>query len=420
MNNLYAETAPAAPGYPAFAGTAQADVAVIGGGIAGLSCALHLAEQGQNVILLEAHEIGWGASGRNGGQVNPGLKPSPTALKQLYGEELGNKLIALGAEGPDLLFDLVARHNIHCEAKRNGTLRAVKSARQGKLAKTLADDYASHGAPASYLEAKEIAAKTGTNHYHGALFDARGGSVNPLAYARGLANAAALAGVRIFINSSVTSISRLAAGWQLTLAGGALTTDQVVLCANAYQSGIVPGLVQTQVPVYSMITATEPLPGELGNSIMPSDSVLYEQADITVYYRKDTAGRLLMGGRSPSRALVAGDTAFLRRYAATLWPGLKEIRWTHDWNGQLAITTDHMPHIHETAPGLISVLGCNGRGVALMTALGRRIARYMALDEQDALIPPVSAVKPILFHHFWKLGVALRVTQGRILDSVRP
>jgi glycine/D-amino acid oxidase-like deaminating enzyme len=420
MINLYAETAPPSGDYPAFAGAAHVDVAVIGGGIAGLSCALHLAEQGKSVAVLEAREIGWGASGRNGGQVNPGLKPSPSALKQLYGAELGARLIALGGEGPDLLFDLIARHSIACEASRNGTLRAVKSSRQAALAKALAEDYANHGAPARYLEVGDVAAMTGTAHYHGALFDPRGGSINPLAYTRGLADAAARSGAHIHTGTLVASLTRTSEGWRLTTPGGTLIAAHVALCANAYQSGLVPGLAQSQVPVYSMITATAPLPDALRHSVMSSGAVLYEQADITVYVRLDAAGRLLMGGRSPSREITQGDTGFLRRYAATLWPALRGIDWTNDWNGQLAITLDHMPHLHEPAPGLTALLGCNGRGVALMTALGKRLAQRIAMNDPQALILPPSPIKPIPFHRFWKLGVALRVAQGRLLDQLRP
>lgn len=177
---------------------------------------------------------------------------------------------------------------------------------------------------------------------------------------------------------------------------------------------------QPQVPVYSMITATAPLPEPLRGAIMSSGAVLYEQANITVYYRVDEAGRLLMGGRSPSRALAQGDTAFLRRYAEQLWPALRGVDWTHGWNGQLAITTDHLPHQHEPAPGLTALLGCNGHGVALMTVLGQRLAARIASGDVTALVLPPTPVRPMPFHRFWKLGVALRVAYGRAQERLHP
>lgn len=417
--SLYVDTAPPSSAFPSFAGQGSADVAVIGGGIAGLSCALHLAERGLNVTLVEANDIGWGASGRNGGQVNPGLKLSPRELEAAFGQEQGARLIALGDEGPKLVFRLIECLGIDCAATRKGTLRAVKSARQGVLAQALAEDYAVRGAPVRYLEADAVAAMTGTRQYHGALFDARGGAINPLAYARGLARAAAQSGAAIFTDSPVTGLTRTGEGWSLTTPLGTLAARHVALCADAYQDGLIPGLAQSQVPVYSMITATAPLPEASRVKVMPSGAVLYEQADITVYYRVDETGRLLMGGRSASRDILPRDTAFLRTYAEHLWPALRGVAWTHDWNGQLAITTDHMPHIHEPAPGLTAVLGCNGRGVALMTVLGQRLAARIASGDAEDLVLPPTPVRPIRFHRFWKLGVTLRVAYGRALDGLR-
>ena len=418
--SLYVDTTPPSPAFPAFAGQGSADVAVIGGGIAGLSCALHLAERGVNVAVLEANDIGWGASGRNGGQVNPGLKLSPRALEAAFGPEQGARLIALGAEGPALVFRLIERLGIDCAATRKGTLRAVKSERQGALARALAEDYAGRGAPVRYLDADAVAAMTGTRQYHGALFDARGGAINPLAYTRGLARAAAQSGATIYTDSPVTGLTRTGEGWSLATPRGTLAARHVALCANAYQGGLVPGLARSQVPVYSMITATAPLPDALRAAVMPSGAMLYEQANITVYYRVDETGRLLMGGRSPSREIVHRDTAFLRTYAEHLWPSLRGVAWTHDWNGQLAITTDHMPHIHEPAPGLTALLGCHGRGVALMTVLGQRLAARIASGDVEELVLSPTPVRPIPFHSFWKLGVTLRVAYGRAKDRLQP
>jgi glycine/D-amino acid oxidase-like deaminating enzyme len=287
------------------------------------------------------------------------------------------------------------------------------------LAQALADDYAGLGAPVRYLAGSEVAARTGTEHYLGAMFDERGGDLNPLGYARGLARAALQAGAKLYVGSPVQSLERQGGDWKLSLPNGNVRAGHVLLCANAYERGLWPGLAQSMVPVFSMVAATAPLPAPLAAQVMPARGVLYEQADITVYFRMDDGNRLLMGGRSPSRdSHDKRDFRYLLDYTAKLWPALGGIGWTHFWNGQLAMTQDHYPHLHEPAPGLLACLGCNGRGVALMTALGQQLAARVAGARADQLSMPFSSIKPIPFHGFWPLGVAARVAYGRLKDTL--
>ncbi|MDD2704249.1 MAG: FAD-dependent oxidoreductase [Acidocella sp.] len=417
--SLYAETARQSEPLPSFTGEARASVAIIGGGFAGLSAALHLAELGVDVALLEANEIGWGASGRNGGQVNPGLKHSPAEILRDYGENLGARMIALSGMAPDLVFSIIEKHGIACAGRRGGTLRAVKTIKQADAAKHLTDDYASHGAPVKYFDAPEVAARTGTPYYLGAMFDPRGGDVNPLGYARGLAMAAQRAGAKLYTGSRVQALARAGNGWVVSLACGTLHAEHVVLCTNAYESGLWPGLARSMVPVFSMIAASEPLSMKLAATVMPARSVLYEQADITVYFRVDDGNRLLMGGRSPSRDTSnRRDFRYLLAYAQKLWPASQDVDWTHFWNGQLAMTADHYPHLHEPAEGVIACLGCNGRGVALMTAMGQQIAARILGARTEELAMPVSGIRTIPLHAFWPAGVAARVAYGRFKEAI--
>ena len=417
--SLYAETAiPAAP-TPPLEGAARADVCIVGGGFTGLSAALHLAEAGTDVVLLEAQEPGWGASGRNGGQVNPGLKPDPDEVERDFGPDLGGRMLALSYGAPDAVFDLVRRHQIACEARQEGTIRAAIGPVSAAAIARSAEQGARRGWPVTLASAAETAAMTGTARYDGAMVDARGGDVQPLSYARGLARAAMQHGARIHGGSPVTALARSGGGWRVTTPGGAVEAGHVVLATNGYTDDLWPGLRRSVVPVFSSIAATAPVPEEIARRIMPRRGSLYEAGRITVYYRMDRANRLLMGGRGPQRPI--GDTApirYLMDYAQRLWPELRGIGWTHGWNGQLAMTKDHYPHLHEPAPGVIAALGYNGRGVAMATAMGGQIARRLLGTPAEALDMPVTSIRPIPFHGFWRLAVSARMWEGRIRDRL--
>ncbi len=415
--SLYADTARPAPATPPFQGDQATEVAVIGGGFTGLSTALHLAEQGVQVTLLEANQPGWGASGRNGGQVNPGLKEDPEVVEARFGADLGRRMISLSYGAPDLVFDLIRKHQIQCEARQGGTLRAAIRPENTAAVKATAEQCAARGMPVQYLDAAGMRKLTGTDRYAGGMLDARGGDLQPLSYARGLAQAAQQAGARVHGDSPATALARDGDGWRITTPGGVLRAARVVLGTNGYTDKLWPGLQQSLVPVFSSIAATEPLPEAVVREILPHRCSVYESGRVTVYYRVDQQNRLLMGGRGPQREISStAPITYLMRYAEKLWPQLRGHQWTHGWNGQLAMTQDHYPHVHSPAPGLFICLGYNGRGVALSTAMGRMLARHLGAGE--ALDMPVSNITPVPFHPFWRLGVTAVMVQGRVLDRL--
>lgn len=414
--SLYAKTALPAPLTPPLLGDAQAETCVIGGGFTGLSCALHLAEAGRDVLLIEAEEPGWGASGRNGGQVNPGLKPDPDQVIADHGEDLGGRMLELSYGAPDAVFDLIRRHQISCEARQEGTIRAAIGAKNAIEVRRTAEQCARRGWPVEYLGAEILAELIGTDRYAGAMLDRRGGDVQPLSYARGLARAALQQGARVHGATPAHGLEQTHEGWRVATPHGAITARHVVLATNGYTGDLWPGLRASVVPVFSSIAATAPLEEALARRIMPLRASLYEAGNITVYYRRDRQNRLLMGGRGPQRPIT--DTqpiAYLKDYAVRLWPELAGVEWTHGWNGQLAMTQDHYPHLHEPAPGLLAALGYNGRGVAMGTAMGRQLAQRILGAGVDM---PVTPVVPIAFHRFWRLGVVARVWQGRLRDQL--
>jgi glycine/D-amino acid oxidase-like deaminating enzyme len=395
----------------------RAAVAVVGAGFTGLSTALHLAERGVDVVVLEAGQPGWGASGRNGGQVNPGLKYEPSEITRDFGEDLGRRMIALSGDAPQGVFDLIERHQISAEARRGGTMRAAFTAKHVRAIYEAAVEQMALGAPVEPQDAAGMEWLTGTRRYLGGSLDKRGGSVNPLGYARGLAQAAINVGAAIHGGTQVTSVRKEGLRWVLQTPGGVVRAERIVLATNGYTDGLWPNLRRTVVPVFSAIAATEELPEAIASTILPGGGVLYEIASLTVYYRLDVSGRLLMGGRSISRD-TSDPARFTRltRYGERLFPAIKDVPWAYFWNGQLAITPDHYPHLHEPAPGVIAALGYNGRGVAMATAMGGEIARRILGASDAEMSMPITDIRPMKFHALWKTGVAARVAYGRIQD----
>lgn len=416
MPNVYLETAEPGPAAPPLDRDVRADVAVVGGGITGLSTALHLAERGAHVVLLEAEEPGFGASGRNGGQVNPGLKRDPDLVERDFGPDLGGRMNALAGSAPEFVFGLVKRLGIRCDARQNGTLRAAVGGKfVGKLHAT-AEQLARRGAPVEVLEGVALERATGTRRYAAALLDRRGGDLNPLAYSRGLARAAIAAGAAVHGRSRVTRLTRNGTRWSVGTARGKVDAGQVVLATNGYTDDLWPKLRRSIVPVFGAIAASAPLAPALAQRIMPARCVLYESGMITVYYRVDVAGRLLIGGRGPMREVDSiGAIPHLARYAQELWPALANVEWSHVWGGRLAMTRDDYPHVHEPAPGMLMCLGYNGRGVALATIMGSRLARRI-LTPAEPFDMPVSELKSIALHALWPVAVKAVVLRGRALD----
>jgi glycine/D-amino acid oxidase-like deaminating enzyme len=418
MPNLYQDSAEPAPALPALDGDRRAEVLIVGGGFTGLSTALSLAENGVSVVVLEAHEPGWGASGRNGGQVNPGLKHEPDAVERDYGPDLGARMVAFSGAAPALVFDLIARHAIRCEARRNGTLRAAIRPAQARRLAVAVEQLVRRGVPAELLNGAQIAEATGTGRYVAGLLDRRGGDLNPLSYARGLARAAMRAGASIHGDTRVLNLSPAGTRWQARTATGSVTAERVVLATNGYTDDLWPRLRRTVVPLFGAIVATAAIPPEIADGIIPSRAVLYETGAVTVYYRIDNGGRLLIGGRGPMHEIAkAAAVPHLLAYAHKLWPGLRQVPWTHAWGGRLAMTTDQYPHIHEPAPGVIACLGYNGRGVALSTAMGVQLAQRIR-NPSAPFDMPITPMKTIAFHRLWPIAVRAAIARGRLGDML--
>jgi glycine/D-amino acid oxidase-like deaminating enzyme len=417
-NSLWTATANPAPIYPALSTTEEADVAVIGGGYTGLSAALHMAEAGLSVVLLEAEQPGWGASGRNGGQVNPGLKEPPDATVAHYGDITGGRMVRSSGAAAELVFDLIRRHAIRCNAQQVGWIRAAHTPTAREELHTLAGQWQRRGGDVEPLSARQIADLTGTEAYCGGLIDRRGGNLHPLNYALGLAEAARRAGARIYGRSRAIALEREGAAYIVRTERGAISAYKLLLCTNGYTDGLCPPLGQTVIPVRSIQVATEPL-GEAAAHILPEGHSPSDSRRLLLYFRRDPSGRFIMGGRG---AFSDGGTRLqmqaLRQVSASLFPALAGVRWDYAWGGLVAITPDHYPHLHLLEETMLAGLGYNGRGVAMGTLMGKVMADWATGTPVESLDYPVTPIRPVPFHGLRKLGVSATVGYYRLLDAL--
>ena len=417
--SLWAATAPPAAETPPLAAPARAEICVIGGGYCGLSAALHLAEQGADTILLEAREPGWGGSGRNGGQVIPGLKYDPAELRAKFGEEHGRRLVDFAGRTADTVFDLIDRHAMDVPHVRAGWIQGAHT--EAGLAEVArrAEQWSAWGASTELLDRAAAARKLGTDSYLGGWIDRRGGAIQPLAFARGLARAALAAGARIHGGTAVTKLERRGERWHVeTDRGVAVDAGRVLLATNGYTGDLVPGLRRTVIAVNSFQIATEPLTDNLRKTILPEGHVSSDTRKLLLYFRFDHQGRLLMGGRGPFREPKGPeDWAHLERVLGKLFPQVKGTPIAHRWCGRVAVTRDFLPHLHEPAPGLLVDIGCMGRGVGLQTTMGKTLARYLGSGRASDLPFPIVPIAPIPAHGLNRLYVSAIIAWYRMTDG---
>ena len=419
--SLWAATAAPAPIITPLQSDVKADVVVIGAGYCGLSTALHLAERGVRVVVLEARDIGFGGSGRNGGQVIPGLKYDPSELLAMFGREKGQRLVDFAASTVDSVFNLIDKHGMAVPHVRRGWIQGSHSSAALKQAERRVRDWGAQGVATKLLDRAETARLLGTDKYLGGWIDPRGGGVQPLSYARGLAHAAMAAGVVIHTDSPATQLLQDKGQWQVTTAGGArVSAERVVLCTNGYTGSLWPQLSKSIINANSFQIATEPLPEVVRRSILPEGHVSSDARNLLLYYRIDHSGRLLMGGRGtfnePDPALP-GDWSHLENVIGKLFPQAAGIPIAYRWCGHVAITRDYLPHLHEPAPGLLIDIGCQGRGIGLQTRMGQALAEYIITGDKEALPVALSPIKPFPLYGLRRLYISAVIGWYRMTDG---
>ena len=384
----YAATANPLPDFPALAGDVQADVAVLGGGYTGLSAALHLAEAGKRVVLLEAHRVGWGASGRNGGQIHTGQRREQDYIEEKVGKASALRLWNMAEEAKALLKDLITRHEIACDY-RPGLIHAAHKAafvpEMNAYAEKLARDYGYDQVVP--LDRSQTAAALGTEVYFGGALDRDGGHLHPLNFALGLATAAARAGATLHEHTRVTGYTRGAGGKvRVATTGGAVVADYLLLCGDGYLDGIAPAVEASILPINNYILATEPLPPALAARVLPANPAASDSRFVVNYWRKSPDGRLLFGGGETYRQSFPSDLkGFVRRHMLKVYPGLADVRIDYAWGGAVAITVTRLPYLRKLEPNVLVASGYSGQGVMLAPYAGKVLAEAVCgtLDRLD-------------------------------------
>ena len=391
--SLWAAVTPEGPQLPRLEGSASADVVIIGAGFTGLSTALHLREAGVDVAIVEAAEPGWGASGRNNGQVIPTLsRPDPDDIVKKHGAS-GERFVALLRDSASTLFDVARKYQIQAEQEQAGWIQPVHSPGRIRIAERRVQQWSKAGAPVEFLSREKVRDMLGSDAWHGGFWNRTGGHINPLALARGLASAVLDRGGRIFARSPASRFERRNDRWIVTTEQGEISGRALILATNAYTGefakALAPEIAREVMPVFSWQMATAPLSDAARKTIIPGRQAMSDTHGELYFARYDARNRLVTGGALMGTAdaasrLKAAVGARLKR----LWPQIGDVTFDYVWNGYVGMTTDFLPRIHAIGPDAYAWTGCNGRAVALSIAIGQELAKAaQGVPTQDLALP---------------------------------
>ncbi|HEX7932155.1 MAG TPA: FAD-dependent oxidoreductase [Paraburkholderia sp.] len=362
----------------------EVDVAIVGAGYAGLSCALELAKQGLQVAVLEADVPGIGASTLSGGQVsggvNVGKAPSGKKLDSSVSEERQRTLLTEASVSYEIFESILRDNDIECSYVKAGRINAMwTDAHMDAWRKRIVNLNTYARAGARILSREELRGELASDIYAGGVLLERAGQVHPSLMFAGLLAAARRAGVTVCSHAPVTSIARVGAQYGIETSRGALVARHVVICTNGYTGASMPDLQRRVVPVVSHQIATEELPADLQRSLIPRRRGISETRRVVNYYRYSPDGkRLMFGGRARFYNLDRRQSAaILHAQMVERFPQMADVKVAYSWGGTVALTLDFLPHLGRTADGLYYALGCNGSGVVMMTYLGYKVARLI-------------------------------------------
>lgn len=372
------------------------DVAVVGGGFTGLSTALHCAQKGLSVHVLEAEQIGFGGSGRNCGLVNAALWLPPQLVREQLGTTFGPRFLSLFGSGPEKVFSTIEKYQIRCEATKTGTIHAAHAPSGFKDLQGRHLEWQRLGEPVDLLTAAEVQALTGTDVFHGGLLDHRAGTINPMSYCRGLARAALGEGAVISTGVRATSLDRKNGKWLVSSNQGQVTADKVVLGTNAYTDNLWPNLSRIFTIIHYFQLATEPLDAGSEN-ILPNRQGVWDTGQIMFNVRRDAHDRILLGSMGTIIGTI--DKGLSQRWAlkqlARLFPQLGPVKFESAWHGKIAMTPDHLPRIYELDTDLFTTIGYNGRGITTGTLFGETLSELFTGMAKSELPLPVTEMRTV-------------------------
>lgn len=421
-DSLWVASTPPGPDLPELIGSTQTDVIVIGAGFTGLSTALHLREAGVDVAIVEAVEPGWGASGRNNGQVIPTLsRPDPEDIVARHGA-VGERFVALLRDSASTLFDVARRYRIEAEQEQAGWVQPVHSPGRIRIAERRVRQWSKFGAPVELLSRDQVRDMLGSDEWFGGFWNRSGGHINPLALSRGLARAALDLGARIFARSPAVSFERRDGRWVVKTARGEISGRALIVATNAYSGefsrSLVPRIATEVMPVLSWQMATQPLSDNIRKSVIPGRQAMSDTHGELYFARYDARNRLVTGGAviGPGNK-VARLRARVAERLQRLWPQIGEVNFDYVWNGYVGMTTDFLPRIHRLGPDAYGWTGCNGRAVALAIALGNELSKAVRGVPQKDLSLPFTEPVPIAAHRLLRKLAPLMLAVYRWRDA---
>ncbi|WP_170574929.1 NAD(P)/FAD-dependent oxidoreductase [Ruegeria atlantica] len=374
----------------------QVDVAVVGGGFTGLSTALHCAEKGLSVHVIEAEKIGYGGSGRNVGLVNASAWLPPHDIRNRLGDNYGPRFLAEFSEAPEYVFSLIEKHQIRCEVTKTGTIHAAHSPAGFRGLQERHAEWQRMGAPVDLLDRDEASKMIGSDIFFGGLVDHRAGTINPMGYCRGLARAAKAAGAQISTGTRATKLWKENGIWIVETTKGRVKANHVILGTNAYTDELWPDLNKVFTKIHYFQLATHSLGTEVDH-ILPGRQGLWDTGQIMFTIRRDAYNRIVMGGMG--KVVGTTDKGLSRRWAKKqikrLFPTVGDVEFEKAWHGQIAMTPDHLPRIYELADNLYTPIGYNGRGITTGTIFGRAMSNLLTGSARDSLPLPITTLKTV-------------------------
>ncbi|MEP3297909.1 MAG: FAD-binding oxidoreductase [Pseudoruegeria sp.] len=395
------------------------DVAIVGGGFTGLSTALHCAEVGLSAHVLEARRIGYGGSGRNVGLVNAGIWLPPKQVKEKLGGTFGSRFLKTFGEGPETVFSLIEKHQIRCEVTKTGTIHAAHSPKGFKNLEGRWKEWNAMGEPVDLLSREDVSKKVGSDVFHGGLVDHRAGTLNPMGYCRGLARVAIAQGAKISTGVTVMALRKDFGLWKIETDKGVVTAKHVVLATNAYTDTLWPDLNRVFTKIHYFQLATKPL-GEHAAHILAGRQGLWDTGQVMFSLRRDAFDRLIIG--SMGNVIGGASTGLSHRWAQTqlsrIFPDLGEVEFEEAWDGQIAMTPDHLPRIYNLDENLYTAIGYNGRGITTGTIFGKSMADLLTGMPPEELPLPMTKLSTVSSAQLMSRFYGAVFTANQVLKSI--